>query len=1088
LLEVIGGAVALIAILVGVSIWRLSAGPISVDFLTPHLEQAFSETEAGLEVDVGRTELIWDASAGRLELRARYWRVRDGKGRQIAVLPSVGVLLSMRALLQGVIAPTLIEIEGARVRLVRNADGSFDFAQPASPEDTAAPAADGATQEIKEESDLSELANVLLRDLLSEPDFDNPLTFMQRLRISNTRLRIVDRRLGIVWRAPRAEIDLARDAGGLNGQAGLVLALGEERANVEATLIYDAVDNLVDLAFFFADLRPAALAGLAPELEHLGGVDLPLDGSVSLSLDLAGDLRSFAFDLAGSEGRLEVQEFLEAPLEVASFATRGSIDSTAERLELDYVKIAFGTAEAPGPGLSAALTVESRPYGFEVAAEARVADMPADDLRFYWPTIVDPSGRAWVIANIRDGMAREASLSAAFSLLHDEAEGGIQFHHFTGGYRYEGLTVDYLAPMEPATDVDGTARYDLTGMFFDLESGRLRDVALHQGKVDINGFDQPGQMNIAISFEAGGPLRTMLEVLDHPRIKLISKLGIQPEGSEGTASTEVAFRFPLKASLQFDDVEVDVKAHIDEAKLIGPVLGQDVTQGVFDLNVDETMMHLSGPLELGGIPMTVEWTERFDGQAPATEMTANVPLLDDAARRTLGIDLAPYLSGPVSAKLDMSSTGPGAAAIGLDANLDAAEMTAPMIAWHKPPGRRGSLVTRLELVEGRLVAARELELSADNLSIRGAIEFDPDTKALSGAELEHLVIGKSALQGVSVTTREDGGWSVSVAAGEVDAEPFVSPEAPEDKDQPAPERQPAAERSHIPILFKAEKLDRVYLGGDRYVENARLELDRSPRGWERLNVVAEVPKIFWHKSGELFEADLAIPRKTFRLVYGPALTGGYALEASAEDMGATLRALNINDAAEGGKMRVIGSLPGPLPDAPMTASLIASDFILKDAPVLAKLLTVASLTGLLNLMTGEGITFNEMIGDFRLEDDVLSSELIRVYGSALGLTAQGYVHVGGGDSDLAGTVVPAYSVNQVLGEIPLLGFLLTGGEGEGVFAITYRVTGDISDPSVSVNPLSVLAPGFLRGLFGVPEDEGEEREPLTALPGEAHGK
>jgi len=61
--------------------------------------------------------------------------------------------------------------------------------------------------------------------------------------------------------------------------------------------------------------------------------------------------------------------------------------------------------------------------------------------------------------------------------------------------------------------------------------------------------------------------------------------------------------------------------------------------------------------------------------------------------------------------------------------------------------------------------------------------------------------------------------------------------------------------------------------------------------------------------------------------------------------------------------------------------------------------------------------------------------------------------------------VPIYHSNSVISAIPLIGDILTGGEGGGLFAFTYTIRGSFADPSVSVNPLSVLAPGFLRRLF-----------------------
>ena len=77
-------------------------------------------------------------------------------------------------------------------------------------------------------------------------------------------------------------------------------------------------------------------------------------------------------------------------------------------------------------------------------------------------------------------------------------------------------------------------------------------------------------------------------------------------------------------------------------------------------------------------------------------------------------------------------------------------------------------------------------------------------------------------------------------------------------------------------------------------------------------------------------------------------------------------------------------------------------------------------------------------------------------------------------------MVPAYGVNNVLRQIPLFGPLLTGGEGEGLFAVIYDAKGPLSDPQVSANPLSLLTPGFLRALFGrAPEGE----EPPVFPPG-----
>ncbi len=67
--------------------------------------------------------------------------------------------------------------------------------------------------------------------------------------------------------------------------------------------------------------------------------------------------------------------------------------------------------------------------------------------------------------------------------------------------------------------------------------------------------------------------------------------------------------------------------------------------------------------------------------------------------------------------------------------------------------------------------------------------------------------------------------------------------------------------------------------------------------------------------------------------------------------------------------------------------------------------------------------------------------------------------------DLDGTLVPAYTLNSILGYIPVIGNLLLGGEGQGIFAAGFHASGALDDPKISVNPLSALAPGMLRNLF-----------------------
>ena len=140
-------------------------------------------------------------------------------------------------------------------------------------------------------------------------------------------------------------------------------------------------------------------------------------------------------------------------------------------------------------------------------------------------------------------------------------------------------------------------------------------------------------------------------------------------------------------------------------------------------------------------------------------------------------------------------------------------------------------------------------------------------------------------------------------------------------------------------------------------------------------------------------------------------------------------------------------------------------FTLRQAPLLARLLTVASLTGIGNLLAGQGIFFDRFEMPFTYRREVLAVERVRLSGSQLGLTAQGTLDLGRDTIDLSGTIVPIFGLNWAIGRIPVLGDFLRGTEGEGAFAMTYTATGAVAEPSILVNPLSVLAPGMIRELF-----------------------
>ena len=143
------------------------------------------------------------------------------------------------------------------------------------------------------------------------------------------------------------------------------------------------------------------------------------------------------------------------------------------------------------------------------------------------------------------------------------------------------------------------------------------------------------------------------------------------------------------------------------------------------------------------------------------------------------------------------------------------------------------------------------------------------------------------------------------------------------------------------------------------------------------------------------------------------------------------------------------------------SNLKINDFKLKELPALTKILTLASLQGIADLLTGEGIRFNEFEMKFRNENKLMTIDEIYAIGPAISILMDGYIQSGELVS-WRGTLVPATTLNNVIGSIPFLGNILVGKKtGEGVFGVSFKIKGSPKKLKTTVNPIKTLTPRFI---------------------------
>jgi hypothetical protein len=1071
-IEMLLGAVVVLAVLALGFVWRLSEGPISLSAFRPQLVEALEDRERGLSVSMVDLVLTWNRAEKRPDLRALGFRIEDEEGVTLVDLPLVSVTLSVGDLLRGEVSVSQIDIIGVVLDLVRREDGSFDL--------NAARPLDSERSDAK--ADGSEIDDIILTELMHDPDDreGSPLSALRQIRVIGARMTLTDLASGTVWRAPDAFLTLRRIDRGISADLDLSVALADSTTTIEAQMVFDRDSRQLDSAIEFSGLRPSALyeAIAQPSLMRLRDFDLALSGSIVGQLTTRGRLITAAVDLETGAGSVTIPELQLDRLPLRGMSLGAGLDMLEGRVNLRTFELRMGKEEG-GPVIAASGSLSGlsqnifRPDPDDLVAELSFGldRLAVPDLARYWPPPLVDGGRAWVVENITAGEARDLS-----GTLRLEAPDGdldaLALTDLSGGFSYEGLEVHYLRPMPPVKGISGSASFTPESLRLSAEGGELDGIGVSQGSIDITGLQEVDHY-ITIEHRAQGAVPGILELLDHPRLGLISRLGLSKVGAAGQAEGLLFFRFPLINDLSLEELELRADADLTGAALDQVVLGQDLSQGNMKLAVTLSDMRLSGDGALGGIPASFDWHEYFEpANGLVRQVEGSVPSIDETGIAKLGLDSDPYLRGPVAADFSYEETDNGFSQVGLDLDLERAELSVPVLLdWEKPVGEPGRAALVLEMQDFRPVAIKGLDVKAGSLTLLGEAFFDDAGSAIERAQLSKVTFGDQSLWGVTLLQRASR-FEMLAEGGILDLGPFLALDQEASSEQEAP---PDEDDSNFRIEVK--DLEQVRFAQGRYLEQASLVLERVPDGWLRVRVGGRIPAPLRsdEAAGERIEID-----------YGPAGEGGgQVLSVTSGDAGGLFRAVNLFDTMQGGALSISARRSDRSWATPLNGSLLIEEFKLVEAPVLARILTLASLTGILNVLGGDGITFQEISGDFSATRGRLSTELMRAFGPAIGLTAEGFIDLDQDQIKLNGTVVPAYSVNRVLGAIPLLGTLLTGGEGEGVFAVTYGISGPVEEPDVSVNPLSVLAPGFLRNLFGVPgegDDDGKMDTEILKTP------
>jgi hypothetical protein len=423
----------------------------------------------------------------------------------------------------------------------------------------------------------------------------------------------------------------------------------------------------------------------------------------------------------------------------------------------------------------------------------------------------------------------------------------------------------------------------------------------------------------------------------------------------------------------------------------------------------------------------------------------------DGARAALHLGLEDIVAGPVDMSANITGHRGGLKAAVLSLDLTQAALSFGFAGLGKPAGNAATAHVTADFAPGDLVQDETVRIAGPGLTANGTILFDK-TGALSNLNFPVVRIG--ALNDFSFSLiRGPAGTDYTVRGRSLDGSRIGHSGAENGGGNAS---AAAAPKDDMPqgIFHLSVRLDRLALRDG--VALAPFSLETSGAG------------------GRLASLALSGNLSRTATVTGDmeAVAGNRRLILTAGDTGLLTRGLFGFTSMKGGKLTLALTLPGKASDAASPpgapdyqGTLTVNDFMVVNQPFLSRLFAAGSLTGFANLMQGEGISIEKMEVPFSSRNGVIAVHDAVAHGRAIGATADGYIDRPRDTIALKGSLVPAYGLNSVLGNIPVLGDLLVSKKGEGIFGVTYSARGDAEQPDISVNPLAVLTPGILRRIF-----------------------
>jgi len=791
-------------------------------------------------------------------------------------------------------------------------------------------------------------------------------------------------------------------------------------------------------AFFDIELRGYIEAGLDKlEISSLsvrrGQSRWRFHGAVGPTPQEMEAAAGYRFELVSDGSRVAPYGSLEPPIDVLA-RLGGRISADAGLIAIDEIALRTADGEVNG---SALVTIEPGVTpGLDL--DIVVADFPVSSAKQLWPWFAAPEARGWTHRNLFGGRVLQGhvDVSVAPGRLADRRP--LDSNEISGEFQVERVRFDVAGRIPAIREGVGRVTFEGSEIGVSLDSGTIylpsgRTVQAAAGSFDIDAA--PGKALVGVlDIDVSGDAAAILELASYDPINAGSHVEFSPADLVGSVSGKIVADIPLEEGVDLASLQWMVVLEYQDLALARPFHDHRIDGANGSILIEPGRVVIDAETLLDGMPARVYLVEPL-GDAPGERVQEVALTLDDATRDRFVPGLAAFLSGGASIKMQ---AGTGARReIGVD--LVNSRLTVPWAGWSKGAGIPAKASFIMENADARTVLD-DFALEGETFAVRGSLALRDGQ--LDGARFHNVRLNRGDDFAIDIN-RSGGGYAVEISGRSLDARSLIKHLTSE----AAPGGEPV-EGMPVSVEMRMDKIDGFH---DETLHNVRLSYRGTGSTVETLILSATT-------SGE--EA------VHFR---HDTVGGARNVTMQSNDAGALVRFLDLYERMEGGRIEL--AMSGPT-DGPLTGSVDARDFWVVNEPRLGSMVATTPAGGdrslnqaLRSQIDVSRVRFDRGFAQIGKGPGYLSVERGVLRSPNIGTTFRGMLYDADGRMDMSGTFMPAYGLNRLFGEIPLVGQILGNGRDGGLIGVTYRLAGEAGEPQLQINPLSVVAPGIFRSVF-----------------------